>query len=49
VVRRGELAKTNAEQVYQVHKTIEGPGLEVATPDEARAILEVKGKEKVAF
>jgi len=48
-LRRGELAKTNAEQVYQVRKTIEGLGLKVATPDEARAILELKGKEKVAF
>lgn len=48
-LRRGELAKTNAEQVYQVRKTIEGLGLEVATPDEARATLELKDKEKVAF
>ncbi|TNF06769.1 MAG: 3-keto-5-aminohexanoate cleavage protein, partial [Gammaproteobacteria bacterium] len=36
-------------QVYQVRKTIEGLGLEIATPDEARAILELKGKDRVAF
>ena len=30
-------------------KIIEGLGLEVATPDEARAMLELKGGDKVAF
>ena len=28
---------------------IEGLGLEIATPDEAREILELKGGDKVAF
>lgn len=45
----GKLAETNAEQVRQVRKIVEGLGLEVATPDEARAILELKGADKVAF
>jgi uncharacterized protein (DUF849 family) len=45
----GRLAETNAEQVIQVRKIIEGLGLEVATPSEARDMLELKGRDKVAF
>jgi uncharacterized protein (DUF849 family) len=46
---RGELAKTNAAQVERVRQIIEGLGLEVATPDEAREILSLKGGDKVGF
>lgn len=46
---RGRLAKSNAEQVNLARKIIEGLGLEVATPDEARQILQLKGGDKVAF
>jgi uncharacterized protein (DUF849 family) len=35
--------------VRQVRKIIEGLGLEIATPDEAREILQLKGADKVAF
>ncbi len=45
----GQLARSNAEQVMRVRQIIEGLGLEVATPDEARDILELKGGDKVAF
>lgn len=45
----GKLAETNAAQVTQVRKIIEGLGLEVATPAEAREILELKGGDQVAF
>lgn len=45
----GKLAQTNAEQVMKAHQIIEGLGLEVATPDEARAILELKGADEVSF
>jgi uncharacterized protein (DUF849 family) len=45
----GRLAETNAAQVTQVRKIIEGLGLEIATPDEAREILQLKGGDKVAF
>jgi uncharacterized protein (DUF849 family) len=45
----GQLAPSNAAQVTQVRKIIEGMGLEVATADEAREILELKGGDKVAF
>ncbi len=46
---RGKLAKSNAEQVALARKIIEGLGKEVATPDEAREILSLKGGDKVAF
>ena len=45
----GEFAKSNAEQVLQVRKIIEGLGHEIATPDEARAMLALKGGDRVAF
>jgi uncharacterized protein (DUF849 family) len=46
---KGKLAKSNAEQVLLARKIIEGLGMEVATPDEARQILELKGGDQVAF
>jgi len=46
---RGRLAQSNAEQVRLVRQIIEGLGRSVATPDEARAMLELKGGDKVAF
>lgn len=46
---RGQLAETNAAQVLQVRKIIEGLGLEVATPSEAREILALKGSDAVGF
>lgn len=45
----GELARTNADQVTKVRQIIEGLGLAVATPDEARAILQLKGADRVSF
>ncbi len=45
----GQLAKSNAEQVTRARQIIEGLGLEIASPDEAREILELKGGDKVAF
>ena len=45
----GQLAKSNAEQVRMVRQIIEGLGLEVATPDDAREILSLKGADKVGF
>ena len=46
---KGTLAHSNADQVRQVRRIIEGIGLEVATPDEAREILALKGAENVRF
>jgi uncharacterized protein (DUF849 family) len=45
----GKLAKSNAEQVANVRKIIEGLGLEIASADEAREILQLKGGDKVNF
>jgi uncharacterized protein (DUF849 family) len=45
----GKLAKSNAEQVTKVRQIIEGLGLEIASPDEAREILELKGGDRVNF
>jgi uncharacterized protein (DUF849 family) len=45
----GQLAKTNAEQVTRARMIIEGLGLQVATPAEAREILALKGGDQVAF
>jgi uncharacterized protein (DUF849 family) len=45
----GKLAESNAQQVTQVRKILEGLGLEIATSDEAREILALKGGDKVAF
>lgn len=45
----GELARTNAEQVTKVRQIIEGLGLTLATPAEAREILQLKGAERVSF
>ena len=46
---RGELASSNAVQVKKVRTIIETLGLQVATPDEAREILGLKGGEQVSF
>ena len=45
----GRLATSNAEQVAMVRKLIEGLALEVATPEEARAMLSLKGGDAVNF
>ena len=45
----GQLAKSNADQVTRVRQIVEGLGLEIATPDDARAMLELKGGDKVGF
>ncbi len=45
----GKLAESNAAQVAQVRKIIEGLGLEVASPDEARQMLSLKGGDQVGF
>jgi uncharacterized protein (DUF849 family) len=45
----GKLAESNAEQVRLARQIIEGLGLEVATPAEARRMLDLKGGDAVAF
>lgn len=45
----GELAPTNGSQVTKVRQVLEGLGYDIATPSEAREILELKGAENVSF
>ncbi len=45
----GKMAKSNAEQVRKVRQIIEGLGLEIATPDDAREMLALKGGDRVNF
>lgn len=45
----GKLAETNAAQVTKVRQIIEGLGLQVAAPDDAREILSLKGGDRVNF
>ena len=42
----GKLAETNAQQVRMAREIIENMGLSVATPDEAREILALKGADR---
>jgi uncharacterized protein (DUF849 family) len=48
-IRPGEFATSNAQQVQQARRIIDGLGLDVATPDEAREMLHLKGGDQVAF
>jgi uncharacterized protein (DUF849 family) len=45
----GRLAESNAAQVRQARQIIEGLGLQIATPADAREVLGLKGGENVAF
>jgi uncharacterized protein (DUF849 family) len=48
-IGKGRLAVSNAEQVSLIRGIVEGLGREVATPDDARKMLGLKGRDKVAF
>lgn len=48
-IGKGKLAQSNAEQVRRVRDILEGLGLEIATPADARRILALKGSDNVAF
>jgi uncharacterized protein (DUF849 family) len=46
---KGQLAESNADQVRKIRGILEALSLEIATPDEARQILGLKGRDQVAF
>ncbi|MEM7208629.1 MAG: 3-keto-5-aminohexanoate cleavage protein [Pseudomonadota bacterium] len=48
-IGKGELAKSNADQVSKIRRIVEELGLSVATPDEARQRLALKGANNVNF
>jgi len=45
----GQLAKSSAAQVHRIRTILEALSLEIATPDEARAALKLKGRNNVGF
>jgi len=47
--QRYRLAKSNAEQVEKIVRIGREFGIEFATPDEARQILDLKGQDEVGF
>jgi uncharacterized protein (DUF849 family) len=48
-IGKGKLAKSNAEQVAKIRRILEELSLEIASPKEARAMLNLKGGDRVAF
>ncbi len=45
----GRLAESNVEQVMMIREVLDGLSLDIATPDEARQMLDLKGGDQVAF
>ena len=45
----GQLAVSNAEQVAKIRRIVEELGYDVATPAEARKMLQLKGSDQVGF
>jgi uncharacterized protein (DUF849 family) len=48
-IGKGKLAASNAEQVAKIRRVLEEMSLDIATPAEARAMLDLKGADLVAF
>ena len=48
-IGRGAMARSNAEQVSKIRRILEELSLEIATPDEARTMLHLKGGDRVGF
>lgn len=48
-INKGELATSNAQQVLKIRRIVEELGLEIASPDEARERLALKGGDRVNF
>jgi uncharacterized protein (DUF849 family) len=48
-LEKGQMAKSNAEQVAKIVRIARELGIEPATPDEARQILGLKGLDQVNF
>lgn len=45
----GQLAKSNADQVNKIRHVLKGLSLDIASPDEARQMLGLKGSDQVDF
>jgi uncharacterized protein (DUF849 family) len=46
---KGQLAESNADQVAKIRRILTELSLDIATPDEARAMLALKGAANVGF
>jgi uncharacterized protein (DUF849 family) len=46
-IGRGTLAASNAEQVEKIRRILEELGFEIATADDARRLLALKGRQHV--
>ena len=46
---KGRLARSNAEQVARIRRILEELSLEIATPDETRTMLDLKGRANTGF
>ena len=48
-IGKGKMARSNAEQVIKIRRILEDLSLEIATPDDARKMLSLKGASSVGF
>jgi uncharacterized protein (DUF849 family) len=48
-IGKGQLARSNGEQVAKIRRILEELGLAIATPNEARGLLALKGTDRVCF
>jgi uncharacterized protein (DUF849 family) len=48
-VGKGQLAKSNADQVRRIRAILENLSFEIASPQDAREMLHLKGGDRVAF
>jgi uncharacterized protein (DUF849 family) len=48
-LNKGQLARSNAEQVLKIRRILEELGMEIASPADARAALNLKGSDRVRF
>ena len=48
-IEAGKLAESSAAQVVKIRQVIEGLSLDIATPDEARTMLGLKGADNTNF
>ena len=48
-IGKGKMARSNAEQVAKIRRILEELSLDIATPEEARAMLALKGADRTGF
>jgi 3,5-dioxohexanoate:acetyl-CoA acetone transferase len=48
-IGKGQMAESNAQQVAKIRRIVEELSLDIATPDEARGMLALKGGDNVGF